>query len=159
MSNCLCIIDNEFNFTISYRDNYFIFTDYSSWGEIKDVNDKVSVTIKQNEITKEIFIYPNQANIVKYDNLIPGECGYDGIYQFIIKTCSDTQILCVNYYILKNIECAYRTLVLKEDWDNAKILQQYIELIKANAYFKDFDKAKEFYSIAVKFIKKLNCNC
>lgn len=164
--NCLCIVDNNFLFAITLKQDYFIFTDYSNWGENfeknisqESLNQKVDLKIKIDNYFAQVQIYPGQANILSYDLLPDTECGKDGIYEFEITACSNTQILSIHYPILKNIECAYNNLILKRDWDNAQELNKYIEFIKANAYYNDFDLAKEYINIAFKFIKKLNCNC
>ncbi|MCA9749033.1 MAG: hypothetical protein KC414_07995, partial [Romboutsia sp.] len=78
---------------------------------------------------------------------------------FTITTCNNTQILSKYYYILNNIYCSYKKLVEKEDWENAMELFRMIELIKVNTEFCNFEKAKEIYNLAVRFIKKLKCSC
>ncbi len=97
--------------------------------------------------------------MLEYSLLHHGDCGYDGIYDFVITTCNNTQTLSSSYYLLKNIECAYANLLKNNDWDNAFILLEYIEIIKSSVYFGDFERAKEFYNIAKRFIKKINCQC
>ncbi len=160
--NCVCIKENKFNFTISFLKDYAIFTDYSEWSNDANslMNEKIEIVIKGDNNFKSSFtIKPYQSVILEYNKLQYSDCGYDGIYEFEITTCNNTQKLSKTVYLLRNVECAYTTLILNKDYDNAFNLLKYIEMIKANMYVNNVDQAKELYNLAVRFIKRLNCNC
>jgi len=160
--DCLCILDNIFSFSITFRKDYWLLTDYSKWDlDIlgQNINVKIPLDIKVDNKIISTFIYPGQVNKMSYDDLPDTECGKDGLYEFTLTACSETQVLSVYYPIINNIHCAYTNLILDEDWDNANELKRYIEFINANTYYEDFNTAKDYISISMKFIKKLKCNC
>jgi len=181
--DCLCIIDNLFNFTIDLKEEYLIFTDFSKWSlsleeliqnqvtqeievslcEDEDIccNDpkNINTTTNQKLPTKKITILPGRSTIIYYKDLFNTDCDIDGVYLFKITTCDDTQILSRKYSILKYLICAYKQLLLKNDWDNAFKLLQNIEMIKSESEINNFDKVKTLYEISIRFIKKFNCNC
>lgn len=162
--DCLCISDNTFIFTINFYKDYFVFNDFSTWvstsqDNVVTTDSKVKLKLRKDDKEVILEFLPNRSTVFKYNKLIKSECGYDGFYTFTVVTCSNTQEIEVNYPILEAIDCAYNHLIVNNRVSESFELLKYIELIKANYYFTDIRTAKEYYKIAVDFIKKLKCNC
>lgn len=162
--DCLCINDKYFNFTINYFRDYWVFNDFSDWistsqDDINKSDNKVKLKIIKDDQEVLVEFLPNKSTIFKYDKLFKSDCGYDGFYIFKVITCSNTQEIDVHYPILESINCSYSKLVVSDRYDEALQLLKYIELITSNTYFGNIKAAKDYYNIAVKYIKRIKCTC
>lgn len=164
--NCLCILDNQFNFIVDTYKEYLIFTDYSKWSltteELLNVTVPIEIGLVNNlnNISNSIInINAGKSTIIKYEDLPVTDCNNDGVYTFKITTCNNEQVLEKKYALLKSLNCAYKQLILKKDFENAFQLFQNIELIKASAEIDAFDEVQNIYDLSVSLIKNLKCNC
>ena len=166
-SKCSCIAsEDEFIFTIDYKDKYLVYTDYSVWNTSTHSLplDEYIITISNNGASKNFKVKVGLSTPIKYSDLpflssqdcIPN-CNFDGIYTFQVETCGDIYSKTVS--ILQSLNCAYKKLLLEKRIDYAFELFKYIEYIKAYTDINANDSAKEIYKIAIKFINKLKCNC
>jgi hypothetical protein len=164
MKKCSCIVNNNFNFVIDYKEDYLLFIDKSEWqtSEYNTPLDTYPLTIKNGEKTKTININVGSSTIIKYCDL-PSDngCGNDGIYEFIIDNCGDVYTKCEA--ILISIMCSYTKLLVTTDLNNytSKIwpIFREIEFIKANSRICNINEAKEHYTIVKKMFEHLNCKC
>lgn len=164
MENCSCIKDEKYKFTLDYRDDYLIYTDFSEWVTSNKntpiVNYKIDIA--NGESVKTFTVIVGSSTIIKYVDLprnCEGECNFDGVYAFKVTACQETQIFEKTEAIVQSLMCAYDQLILKDDWNNAYKLLKYIEYVKVYSRYNLKDKAFKYYNIAVDLIKNLKCNC
>lgn len=162
---CHCIKDDNFAFTIDYKSDYLVYTDYSDWlsnpGSIIEDYD-LTITNYTNNVSKDFKVKANLSTIIKYEEL-PIEkdlsCPPDGIFKFAINVCQGTQEYCKINAILINSQKAYEYLVREDKWDDAFEVLKYLEYVKVFANGNDIKKSLEYYEILQKLLKKIKCNC
>jgi len=159
-----CIQDQEFNFVIDHRDDYFIYTDRSSWISSTKLAPESTYELEIINGTKsnKFTVPKNLSTIIKYTELpvncdLP--CNFDGVYTFKVVTCQNTQEFERYEAILENVLCAYDQLIYKDDWENAKLIMKYIEYVKSYSRRNMLEYSSKYYELLMKTIKKLNCNC
>jgi len=161
------IKDKNFNFTLSYSDEYLIFKDLSEWltpdrYEKLDIFD-LYISLYDNP-DNEILIKTN----VNSDTYIPytklpvdktnkSDFCYDGVYKFRIDILGKE--LFRYEPILENITCAYSKLVISEDFDKAFKVMSEMEYIKSATRNGLFEQASTHYKNLVYYINKINCSC
>lgn len=164
MKKCSCIINNNFDFRIEYKDTYLLFVDKSTWGtsEFNTPLEEFDITIINGNLTKKIKARVNGATRINYCDL-PSDngCGNDGVYKFEVDSCGDIFSICEA--ILININCAYTKLLLKYEPEEYKEklwpIYREIEFIKVNASLCNATNAKRHYDIVEKMFEHINCKC
>lgn len=167
-SNCSCIKGSEgFNFTIDYRGDYILFTDYSEW--VTNPNNTPSthydIIIKNEEANLETKVTvgvgittPIHTSVLQSSQ----ECKSDGIYKILVDSCGLK--LERTEAIIPSLQCAYTNLLLKgckTDKEKADLQKVFFELeyIKSAAKVGLTDQASEHFSVLTKILKNLNCSC
>lgn len=164
---CSCIANHKYLFTIDYRDDYILYTDYSDWVTAPSAtpSKEYEITIKNNDSGLETKITvgvgittPIELSTLKQSQ----DCGVDGIYLFSVESCGIT--LEKSEAILPSVNCAYTQLLLKDnktdqDWKDLYDVFFEIEYIKSASRLKLVDQASEHFEVLTKKLKHLNCNC
>jgi len=160
---CSCLKGKEnYEFSLTYTDDFLIFEDQSVWvtREGNEPLEEFDLTILNEGQKLTLKAKVNGKTKIKYSDL-PGskECDYDGIYQFIIESCD--QVFSRTEAILENIYCAYSRMLISDspDWDNIYRVFQDINIIEAHAQKGFQDKAVDHYDLLKRFLKKINCKC
>lgn len=164
MKKCSCILNNDFNFIIEYKDSYLLFIDKSTWGtsEFNNPLEEFDLKIINSNSIKVIKARVNGTTKINYCDL-PSDngCGNDGIYKFEVNSCGDIFSVCEA--ILININCAYTKLLLKYPMEEYKEkiwpIFREIEFIKANASICNTTQAEQHYNIVKKMLEHINCKC
>lgn len=164
MKKCSCIINNNFDFRIEYKDTYLLFVDKSTWGtsEFNAPIEEFDLIIINGSLTKKIKARVNGATRINYCDL-PSDngCGNDGIYKFEVDSCGDVFSICEA--VLININCSYTKLLLKYNVEEYKEkiwpIFREIEFIKANASICNTTQATKHYEIVKKMFEHINCKC
>ena len=164
MKKCSCIINNNFDFKIEYKDNYLLFVDNSTWGtsEFNLPLEQFELTIINGNLTKKIKAKVNGSTRINYCDLPSNNgCGNDGIYKFEVDSCGEVFSICEA--VLININCSYTKLLLKYPLEEyrEKIwpIFREIEFIKANASICNTHQAQKHYEIVKKMFEHINCKC
>lgn len=162
MTQCShCISNNEFNFSLNYKDTYLEFKDLSEWVKRSESTTPITLTISNDDISKDFSFYPNDTILIKYCELpsSSASCGEDGIYEFKVINCGETYI--VFEAIIKSLMCAYQKILIQYPEKKDLIIDLFLELefIKANANAQFPLEAKRHYKLAKNIIETLNCKC
>lgn len=167
MSSCSCIANEQFKFTIDYREDEILYTDHSEWitanGLPKSEFYDIKVINKESGLETNIKVGVGKTTPISYKQLQASQaCGIDGVYTFRVDSCG--QILERSEAILPSLQCAYTNLLLKYD-ENEKntedLMKVFIELeyIKSSARLGLLDQASQHFEILTKTIKHLDCGC
>jgi len=164
MKKCSCIINNNFDFRIEYKDSYLLFVDKSTWGtsEFNTPAEEFNLTIINGDLTKTIKARVNGSTRINYCDLPSNNgCGNDGVYKFQVDSCGDLFSICEA--VLINIMCSYTKLLLKYSTDEYKEkiwpIFREIEFIKVNANICNVTEATKHYDIVKKMFEHINCKC
>lgn len=177
MGLCACIQNDKFRYTLDFKDNYLVYTDYSEWitnsaNSVKSDNifneytlniSNYVDTLNGTNISKSFVVKSNLSTIIDYNKLpLYSEnngCLPDGIYKFNIKVCQDTQEYTKVEAVLLNVYKQYEILLKEDNWDTAFEVLKYIEYVKTFANENNIEKVIEYYTILQKILKKIKCNC
>lgn len=164
MENCACIKDKGFYFTIDYKDDYLVYTDYSDWimHKSKSLITEYDLEITNGKSKKTFTVPVNKSTIIKYSDLpitcdLP--CNFDGVYTFTITACQDTQVFERTEAILESVIRIYDKLICDERWDDAFDIFKWMESIKSHVRVGNIDQASKSYITLMTLIKKLKCDC
>lgn len=164
MKKCSCIVNNNFDFRIEYKESYLLFVDNSEWttSEFNSPQETFDLKIINGNLTKTIEARVNGSTRINYCDL-PSDngCGNDGVYKFSVESCGEVFFVCEA--ILINIMCAYTKLLLKYNLEDYKEkiwpIYREIEFIKANSNLCNTTQADKHYTTVKKMLEHINCKC
>ena len=159
MSKCSCIKKSNLNFKVEVdfvSEDSLNLLDVSDWNRSSEykIPDTFTVTITNDEVTKDITLKPLQLN-----NITSQQAGFkfcDGIYCLTTESCGTKYTR--RFAILDKSECGVMK-VAQKDFNLALQLKSYLDIIRTYAEFHDINKAKEYYKILQKQLVLYNCNC
>ena len=166
MRSCLCIVDKQYKFTIDYRDDDILYTDYSKWTGSNNSNleDTYDITVINEEtgLEKRINVGVGKTTPISCNSLFGTDCGIDGIYTFRVESCG--QVLERTEAIVPSLQCAYTKILLKPNKtkkDKQDLLDIWFELefIKSASRAGMTSQASEHFKTLTTIIKQLNCTC
>lgn len=167
MMKCSCIANEEFKFTLDYRGDDLIFTDYSTWvtakGNVAQDSYDVVIINKESGLETKITAKLGLSILIPLSSLRSSEnCESDGIYKFQVESCGVT--LERSEAILPSIECAYTKLLVnsnktEKDWADIYNVWMQMEMIKASSSVGLTEQASEHFKVLTTMIKQLNCGC
>ena len=167
MIKCSCIAEEEFNFTLDYRGDNLIFTDYSKWvtakGNIPQEYYDLVIINKESGLEYKANVKLGLSTLIPLSSLRSSQmCKQDGIYTFRVESCG--MILEKTEAIIPSVNCAYTQLLLRsdktdQDWDNIYKVWMQIEMVKASSKEELLEQASEHFRVLSIILKQLNCNC
>lgn len=167
MLKCSCISDNNFMFTIDYREDNIVYTDYSSWvtakGNIPQEVYDIIIINEESGLETRVTAKLGLSILIPLSSLRSSEnCKSDGIYKFQVESCGVT--LERSEAILPSINCAYTQLLVnpnktEKDWDDIYNVWMQMEMVKASSSTGLTEQASEHFKVLTNIINQLNCNC